>query len=104
VPDNYIPAADKIQTPENLYLQQLPVTQFVYHDTLNLCWSTLYIIEFWYSLMILVSVISTLIGVLHLYSFVLVESLQLAIRCRNMLQFDTCHKLYLCDLLFIAFC
>jgi hypothetical protein len=37
---------------------------------------------------------STRIGVLDWYSFVLEDSLRMALRCRNMSAFDTCHELY----------
>jgi hypothetical protein len=35
-----------------------------------------------------------LISVLDLNPFVLVDSLKMALRCRNMYEFDACHKLH----------
>jgi hypothetical protein len=43
--------------------------------------------------MIAARAIGTLSGVLDL-SYVLVDSLRMPFRCRNMQEFDTCHKLY----------
>jgi len=31
---------------------------------------------------------------LNLYSFVLLDSLKMALRCRNIYEFDPCHELY----------
>ena len=45
-------------------------------------------------------------SVLDLYTFVLVDSLKKALRCRNVEEFDICHELYLmfCILLYLIEC